>query len=858
MIEKMFSLSVNGKYFGLRKKFLRVSVLACLLSLCATSLPLRAEAAPAKTETYIVRLKSTVNASSFIVQQIKKGIRPTEFYTSVFPGFKSKLTPSSFLRLKRDSKVLSISKIQTFSVPRKPIVRGVGYVWGLDRIDQKTLPLNNLYSPKTSGAGVSVFVIDTGVDGTHGEFGGRVNSGFSAVTGRAGNSDCHGHGTHVAGTVAGTNVGVARGSTIIPVQVLNCLGQGDTGRILRGIDYVIGLHRKGEPAIANLSLGGGVDAAIDAGIRAMVADGITVVVAAGNSNKDACGTSPAREPIAITVGATSQSDTRASFSNFGRCLDIFAPGVEILSTMPGSRYSQLNGTSMAAPHVAGVAALILEANPTLSPGQVSSLILGGSTSGQVVSRGTGSPNRLLFADVAAPIQPSPSPTTPPTTTPPSLAAPNPIGNLRAIVSSTSIVGIWSAPSGGGQATNYEVGYKRISDSSWTNLDSISASSTSTTIRSLQNGTYVIRVAARNSAGQSTFTESSSVTITENSAGVSLDSSSFKDPWTRSNVTSIRLDSSGGQVSLDVGLSARAGLPNASNQVWGQLCPAGSTYPDVNRCTGSLFPGQSSSGTTGSYSGLFILSSGVQTGTWYATIEVRTTDNAVHLLTIPITIEVLPKLVLSPSAPTGLSVNPSSSSVQLSWSAPTNTGGGSILDYTVEYWAKGGSSWTRVEDGVSAATSTTISSLPQNTYSFRVAAVNSGGTSPYLQSGDIQVGARIEINSDKFMNSFGTSITSIKKSSSGITWVYYEVRLRDPFGGRLPESFGGQLCPNSSNYPFGNWCTGATFQKTAGHSLDATYRGLFGISSAASTGQWKVTFDPTASIRIESPKRLFVS
>ena len=858
MFKKFLSLGANSKCFQLRKSFVRTSVLICLLSLFGTSLPIRAEAAPVKTETYIVRLKSRVNASAFIVQEIKKGIKPTEFYTSVFPGFQSKLTPSAYLRLKRDRNVLSISKVQTFSVPRKPIVRGVGYVWGLDRIDQKTLPLNNLYSPRTSGTGVSVFVIDTGVDGTHSEFGGRVSSGFSAITGRAGNSDCHGHGTHVAGTVAGTNVGVARGATIIPVQVLNCSGQGETGRILRGIDYVIGLHRQGEPAIANLSLGGGADGAIDAAIRAMVADGITVVVAAGNSNKDACNTSPAREPIAITVGATSQSDTRASFSNFGRCLDIFAPGVEILSTMPGGRYSQLNGTSMAAPHVAGVAALILEGNPTLSPGQVSSLILGGSTSGQVVSPGTRSPNRLLFADIAVPVPPSPPTTTPPTTTPPSLGAPSAIGNLRAIVSSTSIVGIWSAPSSGGQATSYEVGYKRVSDINWTNLPSISASSTSTTIHSLQNGTYVIRVAARNSAGQSTFTESSSVTIIENSAGVNLNSTSFKDPWTRSTVTSIRLDSSGGQVSLDVGLSARAGLPNASDQVWGQLCPAGSTYPDVNRCTGSLFPGQSNSGTTGSYSGLFILSSAVQTGTWYATIEVRTTDNIVHLLTIPITIEVLPKLVLSPAAPTALSVSPSNNSVQLNWNAPSNNGGGSVLDYIVEYWAKGGSSWTRVEEGVSSATSTTVSSLPQNTYSFRVAAVNSGGTSPYVQSGDIQVGPRIEIDSDKFMNAAGTSITSIKKSSSGLTWVYYEVRLRDPFGGRLPDSFGGQLCPNSSTYPFGNWCTGSTFNKTAGHSLDATYRGLFGISSSASIGQWKVTFDPTASIRIESSRRLSVS
>lgn len=836
----------------------RLIALLFIISSVTSNFAARAEAAPVRTENYIVRLKASVNPSSFIVAQIKKGVKPTELYTSVFPGFQSRLSPSAYQRLKKDSKVVSISKVQTFSIPRKPIVRGVGYVWGLDRIDQKTLPLNNLYSPKTSGSGVSAFVIDTGVDGSHPEFGGRVATGYSAITGRGGNTDCHGHGTHVAGTVAGTNVGVANRATVVPIQVLSCSGQGSTGQILRGIDYVIGLHRNGEPAVANLSLGGGVDAALDAGIRAMVADGITVVVAAGNSNADACRTSPAREPLAITVGATSQSDTRASFSNYGGCLDIFAPGVEILSSFPSNRYAQLNGTSMAAPHVAGVAALILEANPGFSSSQITSALIGGSTPNQVISAGTRSPNRMLYSNVESS---TPPPTTtipsPPTTTPIAPVQPGSVNALRALASSTSIVAIWSAPTTGGVPTNYDIDYKKTTESGWTSAVSTSAASTSATINSLTSGIYVVRVAARNSVGRSQYVESSQVTISDTAPTVTLSSATFKDPWSRATVSSVRLDSSGGQVSLDVELRASSGLPNATDQVWGQLCPAGATYPDVNRCTGSLFPGQSSTGTVGTYGGLFVVSSAVQTGTWYASIEVRTSNQVVHLLTIPVTIEILPPIVATPSAPTGLTVNATSTSAQLSWNVPSNNGGGAISDYVVDYWAKGGSSWTRVQDGVSTSTSASVS-LSANTYSFRVAAVNSAGTGTFVQSGDIQIAPVIEIYSDKFMNTSQTTITSIKKSASGTTWVYYEVRLWDPFGGRLPNSFGGQLCPASSTYPFGSWCTGATFSKTAGHSLDATYRGLFGISSGASIGQWKVTYDPTSAIRIESPRRLSVS
>lgn len=281
----------------------------------------------------------------------------------------------------------------------------IGATWGLDRIDQSALPLDEAYSYNFDGkfndglSRVNAYIIDTGILAMHVEFSGRVGSGFSAFKDKYGSTDCNGHGTHVAGTVGGVTYGVAKAVALFPVRVLNCRGSGTNSGVIAGIDWAIAHHVAGVPAVANMSLGGGVSTALDTAVTNLVNDGVVVAVAAGNSNADACGASPARAAAALTVGATSIDDARASYSNFGTCLDIFAPGTNITSAWYRSTTSinTISGTSMASPHVAGVAALVLSANPTLSVTDVMSRITTAATAGKVTSPGAGSPDRILYS-----------------------------------------------------------------------------------------------------------------------------------------------------------------------------------------------------------------------------------------------------------------------------------------------------------------------------------------------------------------------------------------------------------------------------------------------------------------------------
>jgi subtilisin family serine protease len=339
-------------------------------------------------------------------------------YRRALKGFSIHLSEKKAQKLALDPSVAYVEQDQEVSL----VATQTGATWGLDRIDQRNLPLNGTYNYDFTGAGIKVYVIDTGILTSHTQFGGRAISGYTAINDGNGSSDCNGHGTHVAGTVGGSTYGVAKGATLVAVRVLDCNGDGTNSGVIAGVDWVTSDHQPGQPAVANMSLGGGASTALDTAVNNSINDGITYAVAAGNGDllgnpQNACNYSPARAANAITVGATSSNDARGSFSNYGTCLDIFAPGVNITSSWSTSTTATntISGTSMASPHVAGVAALYLQSNPGASPATVTAAIINNSTPNKVTSPGTGSPNRLLYS-LFGTTPPTPTPT--PTPTPP--------------------------------------------------------------------------------------------------------------------------------------------------------------------------------------------------------------------------------------------------------------------------------------------------------------------------------------------------------------------------------------------------------------------------------------------------------
>ena len=319
------------------------------------------------------------------------GARTTFVYDSALLGFAARMSAERAKDLSDDPRVAYVEEDQVMEA----VVTQNNATWGLDRVDQRNRPLNGTYIYDRTGAGVHAYIIDTGIRTTHSQFTGRVGNGFSAITG--GVADCNGHGTHVAGTVGGTIHGVAKAVTLHPVRVLSCSGSGSNSGVIAGVNWV--RTNRIRPAVANMSLGGGVSSALDSAVTSAIGAGVSFAVAAGNSNANACNSSPARVPAANTVGSTTSSDARSSFSNFGTCVDLFAPGSSITSAWFSSNTATntISGTSMASPHVAGVLALIVQGNATMTAATASTTLRNNATTGVVSNPGSGSPNRLLYS-----------------------------------------------------------------------------------------------------------------------------------------------------------------------------------------------------------------------------------------------------------------------------------------------------------------------------------------------------------------------------------------------------------------------------------------------------------------------------
>ncbi|NUK11485.1 S8 family peptidase [Streptomyces lunaelactis] len=347
--------------------------------------------------SYIVTLdESAADAGSAAGKALAKeyGAEIKKTYNAALNGYAVELSAAQAKKFAADPAVESVVQNRVFKAngtqPNPPS-------WGLDRIDQRALPLNQSYTyPDTAGEGVTAYIIDTGVRITHSDFGGRASYGYDAIDNDNTAQDGNGHGTHVAATVAGSSYGVAKKAKVVGVRVLNNAGSGTTAQVVAGIDWVT--QNAVKPAVANMSLGGGIDSALDTAVRNSIASGITYGVAAGNDGANASNYSPARVAEAITVGSTTSTDARSSFSNYGAVLDIFAPGSSITSAWNtnDSATNTISGTSMATPHVVGAAALYLAANRTATPAQVSTALTTAATSGAVGNPGSGSPNRLLY------------------------------------------------------------------------------------------------------------------------------------------------------------------------------------------------------------------------------------------------------------------------------------------------------------------------------------------------------------------------------------------------------------------------------------------------------------------------------